>query len=50
MTLSCRFTIALRLIAAGIVAGAASYQRSPVNVSRGDLAKGRQNWPGVLAK
>jgi hypothetical protein len=38
MTLSFRFTIALGLIAAGIVASAASYQKSPVNVSRGDLA------------
>ena len=38
MTLSFRFTIALGLIAAGIVAGAAAYQKFPVNVSRGDLA------------
>ena len=38
MTLSFRFTIALGLITAGIVAGAAAYQTSPVNVSRGDLA------------
>lgn len=38
MTLSFRFTIALGLIAAGLVAGAAAYQKSQVNVSRGDLA------------
>jgi hypothetical protein len=38
MTLSFRFTIALALIAAGLVAGAAAYQKSQVNVSRGDLA------------
>jgi hypothetical protein len=38
MTLSFRLTTALGLIAAGIVAGAAAYQKSPVNVSRGDLA------------
>ena len=37
MTLSSRFTIALGLIA-GLVTGAAAYQKSPVNVSRGDLA------------
>jgi hypothetical protein len=37
MTLSSRFTIALGLTA-GIVAGAAAYQKSPVNVSRGHLA------------
>jgi hypothetical protein len=38
MTLSFRFTIALGLIAAGLVAGAAGYQQSQLNVSRGDLA------------
>jgi hypothetical protein len=38
MTLFVRFTFALGLLAAGIVAGAAAYQRSPVNVSRGDVA------------
>lgn len=38
MTLSFRFTIALALIAAGLVAGAAAYEKSQVNVSRGDLA------------
>ena len=38
MTLSFRFTIALCLIAAGLVAGAYAYQQSPVNVARGELA------------
>jgi hypothetical protein len=38
MTLSFRLTIALALIAAGLVAGAAAYQKSQVNVSRGDHA------------
>ena len=45
MTLSFRFTIALGLIATGLVAGAAAYQKSQVNLSRGDL--GLQGYDAV---
>lgn len=69
MTLSFRFTIALGLIAAGIVATAdidpnawriidgrlyLNYSKRIQNLwdedVPGNIAKGRQNWRGVLAK